>query len=186
MNLVPRPLTDWFKDIIGRFVAFGVTTTVQENAARLASDVMRANQDATVVASEGMNLVKKLGNSGDEDQRLIAELLKQGTLHTLTVMNQVTSGQMSVSEGREALAENPTSATSDASSLTSAVAPKAIGHQTSDGNRTSTTAATTNGTSAQAASEQGTAGLDGTSAETTQPQVPVRRKRGRPRKNPLP
>jgi hypothetical protein len=185
MNLVPRPLSDWLKDIFERFVAFGVTTTVQKKAIHFTSDVMKANQEAAVVASDGIDFAGRLGESGVEAKRLIGELLEKGTIDALKQLHQVTTGQVTVSEGREALAQNPTSATSDASSLTSAVAPKAIGNQISDGNRTSTNP-TTNGTSGQSASEQGTDGLNGTSAETTQPQVPVRRGPGRPRKNPLP
>lgn len=171
MNLVPGHLFFWIKPLIERLTAFGVRSVVQENVALFATDIMKANQSASVVAVDGIDYAEKLGASGVPAKRKIGELLEQGTMATMTLLTEVTSGQMSLSEGREALAENPFMPSSAGSLPTSGPAPadtvelgpKAIESRPETAN--------------------GRPSAPELPSESTPPPRP---KRGRPRKNPSP
>lgn len=176
MFLMARSLVDWLKPLFERFVAFGTQSTMAASTASFGAEVMRANREAAEAAAESIDTAEQLGASGVDAKRQVAELLTKGTLDTLKLMQQVTSGHLSVSEGREGLARNPFSESSNGSETISGPKPAAALSPSPTPN--------SNGTQAGAIPEPPQPGVNGTSPAPLPLEAPPRRPRGRPRKNP--
>lgn len=113
MSLRLHSLMDWMRVIIDQVLAYGLQARAKAQAARFGMDVLEAQRELTETAVAQLDAITTLRGSDDPSKKELAELLEQGLLDTVRTYQRVCASEISVRDGIEALAENPTEAGSE-------------------------------------------------------------------------
>lgn len=100
-------MTNWFRAMFGRFLAFGLASTAREAGARLGADVLSAQSALASEAAATLDAADSLKDRDDEIRKEVADLLSRGVADTVRTYQRFANFELGEDEAREALVSSP-------------------------------------------------------------------------------
>ena len=117
LNLIARPLADWFRDLCQRYFFAGVSVSAEKAVADLEAEAVEVKQDRLRTALEALDYARQIDTEGDEyKERVLAEY-REDVLAVRGITADVLAGRTPLAEGREALRNLPPGSGGSATSL---------------------------------------------------------------------